>query len=1093
MGCPDCGSENRDGVRFCTQCGLALGAFCPRCQFSVEAGDRFCGGCGFRMQMGEGSLESYQAVQSNSASQNGLTSHNGQAPTAQSMESERKHVTVLFADISGFTAMSEKLDPEEVTQIMNGCLKMLADVVTHYEGYVDKFIGDCIMALFGAPITHENDPELALRAALDMQQGMLNYNKNLPVKLDKPLTLHIGINTGIVIAGGVGSDQKMEYTVMGDTVNLASRLESKAASGETFISGYTYNMTRSLFEFDRLDPMKVKGKQKPVEVYKLLGLQKGRSEDQKAQVPLVGRTEEMRQLTERVERLIDGKGQVVVLTSEQGFGKSRIRLEVRKQLVDAGMTLLEGACHSFCRSTRYHVIGELLRQLFGVSPDDSDDAGLEKIEAALTSMLDLPPDLNQESARALVYIASLLDLKVDNQRYEIPLDQMDPREVKAETFRAISWLFGSLAKKRPLVITMEDLDNADSASMELLTFLLEDLRAVPAMFLLLLRSGGERDCTKLTTMAKRAWGGDYLELAFTQFSEEECGILIQHLMGSDGIPDEVLSLIMNRTDGNPLFIEEVVQSLFDGQVVEKQSDGSIALLKDLANVSIPGSVHSLILARIDKLQPKLKDLLQMAAVIGNVFRLDLLGAAFPVEDLDQRLRLLEEMGILYEARSFPEVEYSFRNGLIQEAVYATMLKQKVRELHLKVADLTESIYADRIGDYIESLARHLETAQAWDRAYVYLERSGQKAQAAFANVEARGYYLRAVEVAEQHDDVLEAEGAPSLAKLYTHLSEVDELLGEMDGAIEAREHGVTLLTGDLEKASETRLIGRLLEKRGDKDMALQTYDRAVELLADYPDDPEMGRVLTNRSWVLNRMKQSTRAMEEAQTALKIFETHNAREDMALLFNNLSVFCEHSGDLDQALAHNQKSLSMFEELGNVRQQGNVHLSLGYIYNGQRNFDQALIHFDQSFDLMDRIGNRYGAGTALMSKGRCLLDVDKVEEGETALLRALRIHKELNISRKVVANQLALVRLYLRNADHHGARRHLNEAKELARREGFDSDLAKLAQVEGDLLVLEGKDPSEQYQEAISLFGALGRTRDVEKVVKVLDRYRESSGA
>lgn len=1041
--------------------------------------------------MGQGVLPSSEGGAGKLLTAVSASSGKGVLPANQSMESERKHVTVLFADISGFTAMSEKLDPEEVTQIMNGCLKMLADVVTHYEGYVDKFIGDCIMALFGAPVTHENDPELALRAALDMQQGMLNYNKNLPVKLDKPLTLHIGINTGIVIAGGVGSDQKMEYTVMGDTVNLASRLESKAASGETFLSGYTYNMTRSLFEFDRLEPMMVKGKQKPVEVYRLKGLNRGRGDDRKAHLPLVGRAEEMRQLSERVERLVEGKGQVVFLTSEQGFGKSRIRLEIRKQLVDMGLTLLEGACHSFCRSTRYHVVGELLKQLFGINADDGDAVALENMEAALTTLLELPPDLNQESARALVYIASLLGLKVDNQRYEIPLEQMDPREVKAETFRAIAWLFTKMAKKRPLVITVEDLDNADSASMELLTFLLEDLRSVPVMFLLLMRAGGERDASKLTTTCKRVWGADFLEVAFSQFSEEECGLLIQHLLGSHQIPAELYSLVMNRTDGNPLFIEEVVQSLVDGQVVEKRSDGSIGLLKDLAGVSIPGSVHSLILARIDKLQTKLKDLLQMASVIGNVFRLDLLQAAFPVADLDQRLRLLEEMGILYEVRSFPEVEYSFRNGLIQEAVYATMLKQKVRELHLKVADLTETLYAERLENHLESLARHLELAQAWPRAYRYLVRSGDKARLAFANLEAKGYYQRTVEVAEQNPEVLAQAEAPSLAQVYTHLSEVEELLGDMDAAIKAREHGVTLLDSAVEKAAETRLIGRLLEKRGDKEQALEVYDRAVELLAGFPDHVEMGRVLTNRSWVLNRMKQGARALHEAQTAMQIFQAHDARGDMALLYNNLSVFCEHAGDLEQALAHNQKSLQMFEALGNVRQQGNVHLSLGYIYNGLRNFEQALIHFDQSFELMDRIGNRYGAATALMSKGRCLLDVDKVEEGETALLRALRIHKELNISRKVVANQLALVRLYLRNVDHHAARRFLSEAKELARREGFESDLAKLAQLEGDLMVLEGKDPCGQYQEAISLFGAMGRTREAEQVIKALERYRSSN--
>jgi class 3 adenylate cyclase len=270
--CSACSFGNREDARYCTRCGTPLFLLCVKCNAPAQDGDQFCGGCGSRLiHMAAGApLPVLATLPGAKPGATAGAKRADAAATAPSFESERKNVTVLFADIAGFTAMSEKLDPEDVTNLMNGCLKMLADVVVRYEGYVDKFIGDCVMAIFGAPIAHENHPELAVRAALAMHKEMEEYNKKLPTKIDKKLALHTGVNSGMVIAGGVGSDMKMEYTVMGDTVNLASRLESIAKDGQIFVSGYTYNLTRHLFEFLHHDPIKVKGKQAPVAVYEVL-------------------------------------------------------------------------------------------------------------------------------------------------------------------------------------------------------------------------------------------------------------------------------------------------------------------------------------------------------------------------------------------------------------------------------------------------------------------------------------------------------------------------------------------------------------------------------------------------------------------------------------------------------------------------------------------------------------------------------------------------------------------------------------------------------------------------------------------------------
>ncbi|HEY5719839.1 MAG TPA: adenylate/guanylate cyclase domain-containing protein, partial [Gammaproteobacteria bacterium] len=298
MNCRACSAPNRDLAHFCTRCGAPLVRACPRCAAAAEAEDRYCAGCGAHLPAGDElpALPLPAARQTQPRRPSKPVQADAIAPQAPArLEAERKNVTVLFADISGFTSMSEKLDPEDVTTVMNGALNVLANAVSKYEGYIDKFIGDCVMALFGAPITHENDPELAIRAALEMRRGLEHYNAGLPVRLEVPLTLHIGINSGVVIAGGMGSDQKLEYTVMGDTVNLASRLESNAGSGQIFVSSFTYNLTRELFEFTSHEPIKVKGKKDPVAVYEVTGERQARaaSSARLEAAKLVGRTREM--------------------------------------------------------------------------------------------------------------------------------------------------------------------------------------------------------------------------------------------------------------------------------------------------------------------------------------------------------------------------------------------------------------------------------------------------------------------------------------------------------------------------------------------------------------------------------------------------------------------------------------------------------------------------------------------------------------------------------------------------------------------------------------------------------------------------------
>jgi class 3 adenylate cyclase len=323
----------REGVKFCTLCGKRMSGVCPNCLESFLDGDNFCGLCSSNLSAEPSPVEAEPAGTDLTTHRLKTVHESIPQELAQKIESsrqagegERKNVTVLFANISGFTAMSELMDPEEVSTIMNSCFKALSGCIYQFEGFIDKFIGDCIMALFGAPVAHENHPELAIRASLDMMRELEKLNKGLKKKLDKPLALHIGINSGMVIAGKVGSDYKMDYTVMGYTVNLASRLESAANLGDVFVSQYTYNLTRNLFDFETLEPMAIKGKREPVAVYKVLKVKSRRKimrEVKGFSAPMIGRGKDYERALHCVEDLNNGEGQVITILSEAGIGKSR--------------------------------------------------------------------------------------------------------------------------------------------------------------------------------------------------------------------------------------------------------------------------------------------------------------------------------------------------------------------------------------------------------------------------------------------------------------------------------------------------------------------------------------------------------------------------------------------------------------------------------------------------------------------------------------------------------------------------------------------------------------------------------------------------
>ncbi|MBF0627687.1 MAG: AAA family ATPase [Magnetococcales bacterium] len=1086
MNCSHCHQDNRQGVRYCTRCGTPLVAICPQCHAPRAAEDTYCGECGIRLT--HPATSRLLPLSPAAALPGGFAPV---APPPVPMEAERKNVTVLFADISGFTAMSEKMDPEDVTNIMNGCMKMLADIVHRYEGHVDKFIGDCIMALFGAPVTHENDPELALRAALDMQKEMEEYNTHLQGRIENPLTLHTGINSGMVIAGGVGSDKKMEYTVMGDTVNLAARLESLAKNGQTFVSGYTYNLTRHLFEFVRHDPIKVKGKKDPVAVYEVIrakSAQELNNDPGQIASPLVGRNREMETLRSCMDRHAAGQGMVAFLISPAGVGKSRIHQEIKRQFLKGErIQVLEGVCRSFNRDTSYAVFIEIFRQLFNIDSEDLEESMASKLATNLPLLLGVNSDTHSDEIRkAMVFIGAAMGLKLGDE-FDVPLDRMSPQEIKMGIFRATAWFLQNLASRKPLILALEDLHLADATSVELLATLFESVKLAPILLLLLMRPVSDHPSNKLPPIADKELDDRAIEIHFKQLTPAECDELTRRLLRSEEVPEAILHLIRNRGDGNPMFIEEIIRNLIDEGVVVVPPGEPPQVVKNLDEVTLPTSIQGMFIARMDKLSAEPKEVLLTAAVIGPIFRLSLLARLFPNQELESKLAHLVEMGLIFESKTFPEIEYSFRNIMIQEAIYSTLLHKKRRELHADVAMELAALYANRLEDHFEILAQHHLRADQADQAYLYLVKSGLKAKKNDANNAA----LSALEKAAELGKTLEDPPLPLLDTLVM-LSEVQELCGEFQTAIETRRQVITNITDPLSRIDHLRRIGRLHEKLEQYDLAMEVYATAHTELTPFPDSIALGLVLMNESWILNRLgERREEAAKRARQALEIFESHGAREQIAMVCNNLGVILEHQGDLHQALAFNERSLKIFSELGDKRQTANLYLSMGFLHEKTGALGDALRFFELSHEIMLRIENPFGVGTALMRKGICLNRLNRLSDAEKALKEALRIHRQLNLTRKVVSNLWTLCELYLALGSAAKARKNMEEARVIAAARDDIPDLAQCALMEARILIQERQSPDEAFLEASRLFRLCGRQSAAESAERELQRLRGAS--
>ena len=898
MQCPRCQAQNRDGAQFCRSCGARFESLCPQCQARVAPDSRFCDACGAQL-----AAAAVTPPPAPAPSEPAVTFAAPGAYTPKhladkiltsrsALEGERKQVSVLFVDVSGFTSLSERLDPEDVHQLMTRAFELMLAEVHRYEGTVNQFLGDGIMALFGAPIAHEDHAQRAAHAALGIRKALDTYQEELQRRRGIRFQVRQGLNTGLVVVGSIGSDLRMDYTAVGDTTNIAARLQQHADRGRVLIAEATHRLVEGYFHTRALGDLQLKGKAEPIRAWEVIAARQPRTRldvgVERGLTPYVGRERELRVLFDAFEQAKAGHGQVVFIVGEAGIGKSRLLHEFRLRLGDDA-TWNEGRCMSFGRSIALHPIVDMLKRTFRIEETDTEGTIAKKIERGVLML--------GEDLRSLVpYLRYVLSVDPG----DAAVSTMDPQQRRAEIFDALRRMLLRASEVRPQVLIQEDVHWMDKASEESFAFIMDSIPSNRALVLLTYRPG------YVHPFGDRSY---HTRIALTALSEADSAQMAQAVLAAESLPDDLRRLIVQKAEGNPFYVEEVVKSLQEVGVLRR--DGAHYILaKRLDEVLIPDTIQDVIMARIDRLADAPKKTLQLASVIGREFTQRLLDR---IADLrgrtDDFLRELKSIELIYEKRLFPELAYMFKHALTHDVAYNSILLQRRRELHRMIALAIEELYADRLAEQYEMLGYHFSRAEDWTRAIEYLLKAAEKARGGFANREALLLYEQALEV-------------------VGHLGATVDLRTKL--AIHRAKSEVHVVMSDFVNA---RVEGT----------------RVLELARTLGDRPEEAAALAGMGFASVFAHEFERALDESASAMALARETGADAVVAAALFNAGMVHAVQGRLEEAKGELRDVATLSRSVGNRAHEAFAVGFQGLFKNWEGDFAASLMDVDAAFTL------------------------------------------------------------------------------------------------------------------------------------------------
>jgi class 3 adenylate cyclase/tetratricopeptide (TPR) repeat protein len=1062
MRCPRCEADTPDGAKFCIECGAPLKLRCPQCGADVLPRAKFCAECGTPLT-GQTPVSppahpqlplSYTPTH---LAEKILTSR-------AALEGERKQVTVLFVDLKGSMELLADRDPEEARQLLDPVLERMMAAVHRYEGTVNQVLGDGIMALFGAPIAHEDHAVRACYAALAIQEAIKSYNEAVRRTHGITVQIRVGLNSGEVIVRAIGNDLHMDYSAIGQTTHLAARMEQLATPGSILLAAETLRLAEGFIQVNALGPIPVKGLTEPVEVFELVGVTSVRRRLQAAAARgltrFVGREAELVVLTQALERAGASHGQVVAIVGEAGVGKSRLVYECLHSHRTQGWRVLEAASVSYGKATPYFPVIDLLKRYAQV--DDSDDT--RTIRAKVTGHVLTLDDALQETLPALL---SLLEALPEDNTFL----HLEPPQRRQRTLEALQRLVLRESQVQPLLLVFEDLHWIDSETQALLDRLVERLAAVPLLLLVNYRPEYQH-----------GWGSRtyYTQLRLDSLPPASAAEVLQALLGDDASLARLTQILIARTEGNPFFLEESVRTLVETQVLVGDP-GAYRLAQARPTIQVPATVQAVLAARIDRLPPADKRLLQTAAVIGHNAALPLLQAMadLPEADLHRAFDHLQAAEFLYETQLFPEREFTFKHALTHEVAYGSLPHERRRVLHARILEALEPLAAEPLAEQVEQLALHALRGEVWDKAVTYGQQAGARAHGRAAFREAATCYEQALEalghLPETPDTgelaielrlglarsalhplgeygrelalLREAEALARarddwarLARVLAWLANVFRRTGDHAGALAAGQQVLALATdrGDLAlQAAASFSLGGIYEAIGDYGRAAELFRRNVEARDAGTGHPD-GQIhaLAWLARALSELGQFTEGRRHGEEALRLATVDGRGTEPVFAQRTLGRLYLNQGDLAAAIRLLEQSLTLCHaaELWNLR--AGITGDLGHAY----------------------------ALAGRLAEGRALL--------EEALRENLRMGVLHNQSLYVV--RFSAVCLLEGCLDE--ARQHARQALDLARRHGERGveafALCQLGAVHAQADPPEVAQSEARYGEALALAEALG---------------------
>ncbi len=1063
MRCAECSAENPAGARFCMECGATLPRSCAACGSRAPDDARFCMTCGAQLtHAGPAATE-----RGDDRMASGGAARSSQEPD------ERRTATVLFADLSGYTAIAERLDPESVKRLLEQILTRLGEEVSKYGGYVDKFIGDNVMAIFGAPVAHGDDAERAVRAGLGMQAAMGGVNEALAQQHGVTFALCVGINTGDVLAGHVGDG----YTVIGDSVNVAARLQAAARPGTVTVGGPTYRATRNAIEYDGLpEPLQLKGKAEPVHAWEAIAAVGSpaatASIAEPARAPLVGRGAELAQLHGLVERVRQShRPHLATVIGEAGVGKSRLLAEFEQKLALAQSppVIRRGRCLPYGSSIAYWPLGEVIRAECGIVDGDPPAMAWEKLSLRLGELLGEPQhEPAGSSPSKATLIGRLLGIEAPG---EPPAsEEQDAQRAREAIFAAVRSCVEGLARERPLVLVWEDIHWADEGMLDLIEHLVRWTRA-PVLQICLARE---------ELLERRpAWGGvrrDATTIFLEPLGELHTRELISSLLASQDLSESVVAAVAARAEGNPLFAEEMVRRL-------SEEEGANA-------AELPATVQGLLAARLDSLEPFQRRLLAHAAVIGRTFWEAALAPVVEAEggDLQDALRALREKELVVtgEAAGLAgEPELAFKHALIRDAAYEMLPKAVRAQKHFEVAQFIQLRAGERVEEVVALLAEHygraaqlgteLSLAPAELEPYRvnalrYMEAAGDAATAFYSNAEAFSQYRAAAEQT--------AGDADALAQLLEKQGDVALRLGRVDAAIDVWERALEHHRSeqDLERVAELhRKIGAALAHKGERKQAIEHHQRGINLIKDGEPSLVLVRLYEEAAWlytqtgdnmlaiyasekalrlaeqlgevraasrahgifgrVFGRIGDSAKARENLERAVELARGSDAHETV-LALTALGHHLESSeGDYPAAAGAYGDALALAQQIGDVPAEIELHAAAAQLALYAADWEQVKRSSDASAELSEREGLVGKLCLPYALRGRLHWRLGAWKDSEQSYRRAHELAEQIGWSEVSFDALFGLSNTLRDQGDVQGAQAALSRALEVCERAGL----------------------------------------------------------